>query len=335
MFSRVVKLAEAVARMAEKRLLPSALSSAEQRDAFSAEVRRGAFFSARTSNADYLQTLRDGVARVLAGGRDSDLGAFRLLMRETAAALGYTPEKGFPGDEATGTPPDTALGVPTAAPGSLQDLTSDERLNLIARWQERIQFGAGERAAQLEPARVRVAPALELVRFESREVPRGTADADGIVHSEGWPERWRQAGGPEWEDGRLIALKTDPVWERLGDEALFADAMGIPHPPYWFNSGCGTREVLRSEWIRRVTAAGQVPVLPEVAPLSAADVPAAPTASTRGLDDDLKAAAKAGQDTVEAGGLLKLREKLRALQRRDIEAARAAYAAGADGREAA
>ena len=53
------------------------------------------------------------------------------------------------------------------------------------------------------------------------------------------------------------------------------------------------------------------------------------------MDDDLKAAAKAGQDTVEAGGLLKLREKLRALQRRDIEAARAAYAAGADGREAA
>ena len=337
MFSRVMKLAEVVAALGKKRLLPSALSSTEQRDVFSSAVRAVSFFSARTTNAAYLQTLRDAVARVIGAGYESDLGAFRQLMRETAAALGYTPEAGFPGSEATGTPSDAAQGVPTAAPGSLQDLTSDRRLNLIARWQERIYYGAGEKAAALEPARVRVAPAWELVRFEPREVPRGTADAQGVIASEGWPARWKKAGGPEWQDGRLIALKTDPVWTALGDESLFTDAMGIDHPPFWYNSGCGRREILRSEWVRRVRAHGLVPVLPAVAPQRADALVAAPVVSVQHMDEDLKAAATDGMVTQETGGKLSLAERLRESQRRGIEAARQAYEAGRGsyGKEAA
>ena len=58
-----------------------------------------------------------------------------------------------------------------------------------------------------------------------------------------WRERWAKAGGkvfkpliegrnPDHGETGLIALKTDPVWQRLGDPAIFSDALGIDHPPF-------------------------------------------------------------------------------------------------------
>ena len=43
--------------------------------------------------------------------------------------------------------------------------------------------------------------------------------------------------------GRLIALKTSPIWEALGSRFLFDDALNVDHPPFAFGSGMGWREV--------------------------------------------------------------------------------------------
>lgn len=53
-----------------------------------------------------------------------------------------------------------------------------------------------------------------------------------------WTDRWTSAGGRLFE-GRMIALKDDPVWLRLSQ-------IGLPHPPFEFGySGMRLRSVDR------------------------------------------------------------------------------------------
>ncbi|MDP2227282.1 MAG: hypothetical protein Q8J78_07365, partial [Moraxellaceae bacterium] len=61
-----------------------------------------------------------------------------------------------------------------------------------------------------------------------------------------WAARWQKAGG-EFFDGRMVALKNDPIWSRLGDSSLFPDGLDNPYPPFAFNSGMGVRDVDRDE----------------------------------------------------------------------------------------
>lgn len=153
------------------------------------------------------------------------------------ARLGYDPQRGFAGDE--------ALGVPPAEPGSLRDLSSEKRLDLILDTQRQLAHGLGMKTRGA--ARVRTYPAWELVRLETRRVPRGSEASD----SPGWQQRWMKAGGPQPVTSgtklKLIALKSDEVWSRLGDGALFDDALNTDHPPFAFRSGMGWREVSAEE----------------------------------------------------------------------------------------
>jgi hypothetical protein len=50
-----------------------------------------------------------------------------------------------------------------------------------------------------------------------------------------------QAGGQIF-GGRMIALKSDPIWESIS-------AFGTPYPPFDFNSGMWVRDVDRGEAI--------------------------------------------------------------------------------------
>jgi hypothetical protein len=70
-------------------------------------------------------------------------------------------------------------------------------------------------------------PAQELIRAEDRQQPRD------------WQARWRAAGGRVIE-GRMVALKTDPVWAKIS-------AFGVPWPPFDFNSGMGLDDIDRDE----------------------------------------------------------------------------------------
>lgn len=135
----------------ERGLLPSALGSAEQRAQVAEHIRRNAVFSAKTTNAVYLQALKERIERLLQGGYNNDWAQLRLELKQLLQQLGYDPMTGFPGDE--------ALGIEPAAPGSLQDLSSDLRLNLILDTQEKLMRGSAQKARGEDPRRVKQFPA--------------------------------------------------------------------------------------------------------------------------------------------------------------------------------
>jgi len=262
-------------------VMPTSLGSQRLREQIAQELRRNSLFSARTTNARYLEALKGRIERLLQGGRDNDWPKIRLELKRELQRLLYTPQNGFPGDE--------ALGIPPAQPGSLRDLSSDIRLNLILETQNGLMRGAAQKARGMDGSRARQFPCWELVRLASRSVPRGSPGSN----SPGWKERWEVAGGPPESDdageSRLIALKGDPIWAALGSSGLFKDALDVDHPPFAFHSGMGWREVHWTEAQKHGFTApspgnDDTPVV--------ASIPA-PRASASGLSPDTIAALKA------------------------------------------
>lgn len=217
--------------------LPTALGSADLRG-LSAEVRLRSIFSARTTNADYLEDVAEAVDDLLAGRINMAMARLRLLQR--LAELGYDPLRGFPDDAAV---------VPPAERGSLQDLSSERRLNLMLETNARIANGYAKVIAGNTDYARRQYPAWELVRLYPRHVPRGTEES----HTAGWRERWLAAGNAvEWEGAvqvPSIGRKDSPIWQALGDGegGDWSDTLGNPFPPFAFNSGMAWRAVPRAE----------------------------------------------------------------------------------------
>jgi hypothetical protein len=82
----------------------------------------------------------------------------------------------------------------------------------------------------MDPDLLDLWPAQELIRVMARKVPRST-----------WRQRWQEAGG-EFFDGRMVALKTSPIWANLS-------VFGLPYPPFDYGSGMGLRDVSREDAI--------------------------------------------------------------------------------------
>lgn len=207
--SRALKVART------KGLMPTYLSTEGLRE-MGSDIRRRVFFSARTTHAGYLAELQKLNQRYIAGGYGNDLGQLRVEARALLAKAGYAPERGFPGDAKRGLPP--------AEAGSLRDLSSDQRLNLIFKTQEALAVGESQYLIGNSRQRLFTHPAWELVS--------STANTPRID----WPKRWLEAGGPVTSNGRLIAPKWHVVWRKLGDSSRFDDALDTTHPPYAFNS---------------------------------------------------------------------------------------------------
>jgi hypothetical protein len=222
-------------------LLPTTLGSAQIRDAIAADIRARAVFSARVGNAAFLTELKKQIDALAAG--ETNLASARLALREILAAVGYTPEEGFRDAEGE---------VPPAEEGSLQDISSTRRLELILRTQLALVRGRGQQARGMEAARLRQFPAWELDRYHEKAEPRwwggkhlGTAP---VKEKKVDPRpRWIIAGGTPTADGRLIALKGDPIWGELGSSGNFDDALDVDFPPFAFNSGMRWVEVSRGE----------------------------------------------------------------------------------------
>jgi hypothetical protein len=204
---------------AQKRgALPTRLGTAELRE-LGAEVLARSVFTARGTNAIFASKLKEVIDLLAAG--DIGEGQARTALYEVLDALGYDVEKGgFPGEE-----------LEPGLKGTLQDLRSFRRLDLIVRTQRDLMQGAGAKMRGSEPDRLQQFPAYELVRVMAVEAPRD------------WPSRWQIAGGTVRPDRRMIALKGAPIWGELGSYQNFSDALGVDHPPFAFNSGMGWREL--------------------------------------------------------------------------------------------
>jgi hypothetical protein len=72
-------------------------------------------------------------------------------------------------------------------------------------------------------------PGQELYRAMEAEQPRP------------WAQIWSEAGG-EIFDGRMIALKNDPIWTRIS-------RFGLPYPPFDYGSRMDIRDVDRDTCI--------------------------------------------------------------------------------------
>lgn len=228
--------------MAEIRgLLPTTLGSAAIRAEIAQDLRARSVFAARAANLIFVSKIKEVVTAVAAGRMDK--ASARAALLETLRVIGYTPEGGFP---------DTPSGqVPPAILGTLQDLSSHRRLSLIVDTQVALMAGRGQQLRGMEPARMAQYPAWELVRSLPRRSPRNWGDTQlgSPPRHQGKADirsRWTISGG-SFVDGRLIALKGDPVWGELGSSENFDDALDTDYPPFAFQSGMGWREIDRKE----------------------------------------------------------------------------------------
>jgi hypothetical protein len=216
------EITDALLAAQRRGLLPNSLSTAELRE-LGAGVLSRSVFTARGTNTVFLGDLKKLIDDLAAGTLSE--GQVRTALAEILKALDYDAEAGgFPGEE-----------VPPAIEGSIQDLASFRRRDLIVRTQRDLMQGAGMKMRGANPDRLSTFPAWELVRQITVAVPRD------------WPARWQIAGGTLTEDGRMIALKGDPIWGEIGSAENFGDALNVDHPPFAFNSGMGWKEISASE----------------------------------------------------------------------------------------
>lgn len=201
-----------------KAIMPTHLSSDEIREFWAAEIRRRAFFSARTAEADYLKRLREICAAVADGRMDN--ATARMLLRAKLDEVGYDPE--------------------AAGDTGLRNLASRRRLDLILDTQRKMAHSAALVAAQT-PETLDTWPAWRLERHGERNHPR-----------KDWAARWNAAGeSVGWEGaarGAMVALKASPIWQALGDGAGgFNDTLGNPFPPFAYGSGLDWSPVGRDD----------------------------------------------------------------------------------------
>ena len=226
----------------ERESLPTSLSS-DQLRALDVSIRQSSIFSARTTSANYLQSLREKLGDLIRG--DANESTIRFELQEILKAMGYTPEGGFP--ESGG------AGVPSAVRGSLEDLSSEQRLSLILNTQREMANGFASLKAGSTDVALFQFPCWELVRLYMVEIPRGERQGPKgtIVEVPGddWPSRWETAGGTLYDGDRMIAGKDDEVWNSIGSTDLFPDGFDNPFPPFAFNSGMGWRAIDRDEAI--------------------------------------------------------------------------------------
>jgi len=215
-FTRPVKFEEALQARRVKRVLPTTASAAELQK-LEPEIRERARFLARVNHAGAVAELHRQVDGVL--GMDGDMfdpATARAEMKLYLKSIAYDPEN----------PP---KGFEPAKPGSLRDISSDGRLNLVLDTNLKMAHGYGQFAKANDPELIDAFPCQELYRLEERKEKRD------------WRMRWVQAGGKLYgADARMIARKDDPIWTAIS-------AFGLPYPPFDYNSGMWVEEIDRDE----------------------------------------------------------------------------------------
>ena len=192
-------------KILQKALVGSDIDS-RQWSMVQAGLRDRAFFSATVEDARVLHAFRDATARVAAGGMSASEA--RTAMRDALTAAGYH--------------------RPEGAEGSMRDLLSQRRLDLVIKTNVEQARGWAQRMEGTTLGALAAFPAQRLVRVRGRRAPRD------------WPARWKEAGDAVgWEGAsreEMTALKLSPIWVELS-------RFGTPYPPFDFNSGMGLEDV--------------------------------------------------------------------------------------------
>lgn len=276
-FTTSQPLQEAVDSLERRTPLGTAMTSAEI-GRLPLEIRDASFFSAQVQKEKILVEMQNRILQrvrlersKLADGSPGvtmDRGRFIDEMRVVLQREGYRPN-------------------PKKA-GGLQDLSSTARLGLIWDMNLAQAHGAAGWKTSMSQTALRVEPAMEFIRLEGRKTPRID-----------WPRRWAELGGKFYEgssdfpEGRMIALKTDPIWRRL-------NRFGVPWRPYDWGSGRGTRGVGRREALALgVIRAGDPPQTPQNLPFTTglqAEVKGLPETSRERLRSELGDAIRFDKD---------------------------------------
>ena len=191
----------------QKALVGSNLDSS-QWNQIQAGFRNRAFFSSRVAQVNILAAMRDKVREYSEG--ETDISKIRMKIREDLQTLKYDPQ----GDR-----------------GTIHDLFSQARLDVIIKTNVAQARGYMQFAEGMSPGAFAAFPAQEFTRIAHRRNQR-----------QDWPQRWAKAGGKTY-GGKMIALKDDPVWERLS-------VFGNPFPPFDWGSGMGVLDVDRKTAIQ-------------------------------------------------------------------------------------
>lgn len=200
----------------------SKLNAEQWGSAVPVQIREVSQASATVESAGYLQRIQDGINEILSHARSELGGLFnrsRFLddLTHLATSEGLRPK------------------ADSSKFGSLQDVGSIARTDLIYEMQVGSAYGYAEWSRGMEGADLRLYPALELVRIRNS------------IKKRDWNTRWIEAGQAVGWSGAIehphIALKTSPIWRKLSrfDRAF---------PPFDFNSGMWTEPVNRETAIR-------------------------------------------------------------------------------------
>lgn len=187
---------------------PKALTTA-QWDVMRADVRERAFFMAGVAQAQTLDLFKGEIDTVLRG--EISVAEFRKRMREGLAKLGYQP--------------------PAGKEGTIHDLRSVQRLNVVA--ETNVRLAQGYAGYWRQHAARAVWPAKQMVRQTLKKEPRN------------WPQRWKDAvkttsaPASSFNASKMAALIDSPIWSEIS-------RFGVPYPVYDFNSGMGDRMLDRT-----------------------------------------------------------------------------------------
>ena len=196
----------AAEKILKKALIGSSLNSMEW-NLVQAGLRDRAFISSQVESMRILHAARRMVAD-RAGGQLS-ASEIRRDLRKVISSTGYRPPEG--------------------KEGTLQDLYSKRRLDTIIRTNVEQARGYVRHLDGMKPGAFAAFPGQELIRVRERKEKRD------------WATRWKNAGG-QFYNGRMIALRDDPIWERIS-------VFGNPFPPFDWGSGMGVRAVSRRDSI--------------------------------------------------------------------------------------
>lgn len=216
-----------------KQVMPTSLKSDDIRQLWSDKMREDAFFSAQTTEASYLEFVKQLLKDFRNGFQTLDNGQtitldenrVRMLMREKLAELGLV-ERDASGNVAE----------------SITNLASKMRLELIIETNKSLAHNKAMKEFATTGLQPVLRPAFELVRNGAVENPRN------------WWARWTECaelvnyrGVAPLSTGRMVALVNSPIWSELGHH--YDDSLDTDVPPFAFGSKMGWKSIKRKECV--------------------------------------------------------------------------------------